>query len=100
MIDVRSVCGVVPALGMAAVVVGCASGTDNLRRRAAFDLDCSAGDLRIQSLGGRHYGVRGCGCTAAYVATHTDMWSLQDNTFVLNNVSGDGCAVASGGESR
>jgi hypothetical protein len=59
------------ALGapLALLLSGCMGATSQqLRRRAAFDLDCPAGQIEIVEIDKRTRGVRGCGQRGTYVS--------------------------------
>jgi len=55
-------------VGMASVLVGCASvGAGDVRVRAAWDLGCETSDLRVAEIDSETRGVSGCGKKATYV---------------------------------
>jgi hypothetical protein len=49
------------------LLCGCAASEEQLRTRAAFDLDCAEDKLRIVEIDGETRGVRGCGKHVTYV---------------------------------
>lgn len=60
---------------------GCrAAMRDNLRTRAAFELDCPAEKLTLTELGGfTTQGVSGCDRKAVYVLNHNNQWLLNSD---------------------
>lgn len=76
--------------GLTLVMQGCASSVplDELRRRVAYEFDCSAEQLELTQLSegsnryghGAQYGARGCGQRAVYVYSGTEGW--------INNTAG------------
>jgi len=76
----RSSSFVLIALGLAAC-----GGTNSLKTRAAFDLDCPAEQLQIIDLGRSGRGVTGCGRKASYVCKG-DAVASACQTWVLNSV--------------
>lgn len=79
---------VLGALSVAVVIAGCSATTDQLRRRATIDLECSSSQLFIQAIDSRTSSVSGCGRRATYVeeCDQTGMWGTDSNcTWVLNS---------------
>lgn len=69
---------------------GCASASeDQLRARAAYDLECNQNNLRVIEIDERTRGVRGCGQKVTYVESCDGARdSLMTNcTWVLNTDS-------------
>jgi hypothetical protein len=62
-------CAGVVALGLLlATLLACgAATTEELQSRAAFDLDCPPGSIKITDLGDGAMGVTGCGQRATYI---------------------------------
>ena len=58
----------VPFLAVLAALLACGGATtDQLRARAAFDLQCEEAQLSVVKIDERTQGVRGCGQQATYV---------------------------------
>ena len=57
------------AILLSLALSACVSGgtVQQLRRRAAYDMDCSASSLQLDKLDAKTTGVRGCGKKAVYV---------------------------------
>jgi hypothetical protein len=73
-------------VGMSFAACGGAS-VDQLRTRAAFDMDCPERQLQVVELDSRTRGVRGCGQRLTYVETcgmHDGYGGKHDCTWVLN----------------
>ncbi len=65
------------AAALAALALGgCIASEAHLRRRAAFDMQCSENELQIVDLGGWNRGVKGCGKQATYVFVQNTGWVL------------------------
>ncbi len=74
-------------LGLFALTLtACAASDEQLRARAAFDLQCKQGAIRIVEIDDRTRGVTGCGQRATYVEScNGSVGSLAgDCTWVLN----------------
>lgn len=70
--------------------LGCASASeDQLRARAAYDLECNKDSLRIIELDDRTRGVQGCGQKVTYVENCDGVRSnlLTECTWILNTDS-------------
>ncbi|HEY3255573.1 MAG TPA: hypothetical protein VGJ91_16560 [Polyangiaceae bacterium] len=66
------------------LLAGCGGATEEqLRARAAFDLDCSESSLRVIEIDEQTSGVRGCGQRATYV--QRCQAQKTDCTWVLNS---------------
>jgi len=62
-------CLAMSALLLPVLLCGCMGATSQqLRRRAAFDLECSEGQIEIIEIDKRTRGVRGCGQRGTYVS--------------------------------
>ncbi len=57
----------IPLVAFAAATCGAHATNDQLRARAAFDLDCDGGKLHMIKIDERTVGVRGCGAKAIYI---------------------------------
>jgi hypothetical protein len=71
-------------LALALLTSGCA-GMSNLKKRAAFDMQCPQDQLVVTELGNTTYGVEGCGQRGTYVckqdtARGCDDWILNSDT--------------------
>jgi hypothetical protein len=67
------------------ILLGCGAATeDQLRTRAAFDLDCPAKSITIVELDGASSGVSGCGQRATYVKSCDRQDVARTCTWVLN----------------
>ena len=53
--------------GLVGLLTACGASRDQLRTRAAFDLDCPEASVEVIPLDRSTYGVRGCGQKATYV---------------------------------
>jgi len=65
--------------------VGCAATQEQLIRRASFDLQCPAANLKIYQIDKRSRGVTGCGQKAVYVESCAGPNNNLDCTWVLNS---------------
>jgi len=65
------------------LLAGCGASEEQLRARAAFDLDCRESSLRVIEIDDQTRGVRGCGQRATYVERCKQQAS--DCTWVLNS---------------
>lgn len=77
-------------LAVALLTLGCASASeDQLRARAAYDMECKQDRLYIIELDDRTRGVQGCGQKATYVESCDGVRSnlLTECTWVLNTDS-------------
>jgi hypothetical protein len=74
------------AMGVVGCVIACGATEEQLRTRAAFDMQCSEQDLRVVWLDERTAGVRGCGQQGTYVETCPNL-NKTDCTWVLNTDS-------------
>jgi hypothetical protein len=77
-------------LAASLLTIGCASATEEqLRARAAYDLDCNQNSLRVVEIDERTRGVRGCGQKATYVESCDGPRDsvTTDCTWVLNSDS-------------
>jgi hypothetical protein len=90
--------GRVTVVALASFVLACgpemfASGdatVDQLRARAAFDMDCPKAELKTTAIDERTRGVAGCGQRLTYVeqCDRVGQWGAKDNcTWVLNTDS-------------
>lgn len=71
--------GVLVALAL--VVPGC-QGLNNLKARAAYDMQCPEEQLELTKLSRTVYGVRGCGRQGTYICRTRDAKNCED--WVLN----------------
>ncbi|MFO0612640.1 MAG: hypothetical protein U0414_08640 [Polyangiaceae bacterium] len=75
------------ALALLGGGVGCGATAEQLRTRAAFDLQCTQTQLEVVELDSRTRGVRGCGQQATYIESCKACANGQpycDCTWVLN----------------
>ncbi len=81
-----------------ALLGGCvkASYTQDLARRATFDLGCPVAATDVTELGANQFGVNACGCRATYLA----LSNTSPVSFAMNAASGESCSVTAGGESQ
>jgi len=63
---------------------GCGATEEQLRARAAFDLECREESLHIVEIDEKTRGVRGCGQHATYVE-HCTAGNGGDCTWILNS---------------
>jgi len=82
---------VVPAfIGLAGLAACGGATTEQLRARAAFDLDCPQHKIQLVEIDERTQGVNGCGQRATYVEScgHVDGYGgKHDCTWILNTDS-------------
>ena len=64
-------------------LLGCGATEEQLRTRAAFDMNCSEDRLNIVEIDERTRGVRGCNQQATYIESCQDI-NHRDCTWVLN----------------
>lgn len=76
--------GLLSSLGL---LWSCGSGTEQLRKRAAFDFNCPEAEIEIIELDARTRGVRACGRQGTYIDTCGRRESGSDCTWVLNSDS-------------
>ena len=75
---------VVAVLGL----VGCgAASPEQLRTRAAFEMNCPATQLTLTELGGDTTGVTGCGQKQVYVQVCEGQGALRECKWVLNSAT-------------
>jgi hypothetical protein len=77
------------ALFVLVMLSACGATDDQLRARAAFDLDCPGDHLTLVQIDDRTQGVKGCGQKATYVEScgaHSG-YGKTDCTWVLNTDS-------------
>lgn len=77
----------VVAVALLLSVAGCGASKDQLRARAAFDLNCPSSQVEIVTLDDRTKGVTGCGQRATYVENcgwRDGYGGKHDCTWVLN----------------
>lgn len=70
-----------------AMALGCGATEEQLRARAAYDLDCKESSLDIVEIDDRTRGVKGCGQRVTYVESCGrvgDFGAKGDCTWVLN----------------
>ena len=58
-------------LALSGALLGCGSSAGPLEARAAHDLNCSQDQVVVTELGGKSYGVSGCGKKATYTEVCT-----------------------------
>jgi hypothetical protein len=70
---------------LAAMTTACGATDDQLRARAAFDLNCAKDQVTLVPIDDRTQGVTGCGQRATYVeACQRTPFNGQSCTWVLN----------------
>jgi len=65
----------------------CGSGTEQLRKRAAFDFDCPEDQIEVYELDARTRGVRACGHRGTYIDTCGPSEAGDGCTWILNSDS-------------
>lgn len=82
-IDTRIVFATIALVLVALLACGGAS-KDQLRTRAAYEMNCPEASLKIRTLDNRTAGVRGCGQQHVYVESCTGQYE-SNCTWVLNS---------------
>lgn len=75
---------ILPATLLLLVLVACV-GARNLRKQAAFDLQCPEDNLQITELGKTTRGVQGCGRQASYVCTDAAAGAINCKEWRINS---------------
>ena len=69
-------------------VAACGATDDQLRARAAFDLDCAQSKLTLVEIDERTQGVKGCGQKVTYVQNcQPGVMGVRECTWILNTDS-------------
>ena len=79
------------------LLLGCGATTQQLQKRASFDLECPIKDLEIIEIDYDTRGVRGCGRQATYVEhRQDDGWTWLMNSDILGKAAADKAVAADG----